>query len=163
MWAIIGALVSSTVATKALLDENSRERGNRNYSRQNGCEYYIDRNGKMRHTDSGQRYTAQEVYDAFYHEDRVETYKKKVEDIRKKQFYAAWVGATHHFFLTKEESIEFVKHNNETVDTSQPCNVAKLDDRMYSKLDLDGLKILGKFHFNYDEYVGELDKPWEKK
>lgn len=162
MFAILGALISSTVATKALLDEHSREQKNKDYARKTGSKYYIDRNGKMRHMN-GQRYTAQEVYDAFYHEDRVEVYKKKVEDIRKPQFYAAWVGATHHFFLTKEESVEFVKHNNETADISQPCNVAELEDKMYSKLDLEYYKNVGRFHFDYDEYVGVLEKPWERK
>lgn len=164
MLTILGAIAFGIVATGAWIHAETQEQKDRRSSRKNGRDFYFDKNGRMRHVGSGRKYTVEEVNkfcNPISLEDRLGEYKRKSDELYEKTFYGVMTNdMVYHFFLTEKEAKEFVEEYNKT-DIFQ----IKYDGFMYDKLFLESMKNMPgtKYYFDYNKYVGVLDKPWERK
>ena len=165
MFGILGALIFGTICTGAWINADNTERKNRNNSRDSGRDFYIDKNGRMRHTENGRKFTPEEIHQSLFPKSLAELneeYDKKTEDLMKKRFYATISNKfIEHFFLTKEDAIRFLEKYNKS--QTYEFSYMRLHG-MYSKLEVrDFVRCGGICHFDYDKYIGDLDVPWEKK
>ena len=167
MLGLLGALAFGVVAYGAWASADQTERNGRINSQQSKCNFYIDKNGNMRHTKNGKKYTSEEIHQIFNPQtlqEKLTDYDKKVEDLHKEIFYCVDVHTTNHFFLTKDDAIKFINEYNSKITAYPEYLCVKLSKFMYNKLQVETyVKIGAVCHFDYDKYIGELDKPWKKK
>lgn len=58
-----------TTYTGAIASDKAAEIQRRDNARKDKSDYYFDRNGRLRHTDTGKKYTSKEVKDTFFNND----------------------------------------------------------------------------------------------
>lgn len=166
MFGLLGAALFGAICHGAWACDDRSETQRRINSKQSGSEFYFDKNGRMRHTENGRKYTQAEIHQTLFSntlEDRNAEYDRKVADLRKKRFYCAKKDFRLHYFLTKEDAEKYVEEYNKNVTVNYRINCMTVSDYMYSKLEVEyGVRFGDVCHFDYDTYIGELDKPWEK-
>ena len=151
MLGLLGAAVFGVIFAGAWISADQTEQKSRESSRNSGRSFYYDKNGRMRHTGSGRKFTPQEIRE-FNRIDYPCPYAVKMKEAKKKKFYKVWCNLKDHWFLTKEEADKFYEENN------KPENIIKYDDNQrYSKLDVGFYSEYGAvYHFDYDKYIGNL-------
>ena len=162
MLGILGAIAFGVVAAGAWASASATESKHRQNSRANHYDFYFDKNGRMRHTSTGLRYTPEEVSRAFHPvslQDRLNEYDRKCAEFKRPQFYCTQVHSVDHFFLTKEEALEFVENYNK--DMEYDFQKIKVEDHLYSRFSVSVRGSFGVCHFDYDKYIGVA--PWKEK
>lgn len=118
MLAILGAVAFGALFTGAWISAEQAEKKSRDSSRKDNCEFYIDKNGIMRHTGSGRKYTVEEVHKTFFDEEKSSyyQYKRENEEMKKLKYWTVEVLAPgscihkeFHIFLNKEEAEAFLE------------------------------------------------------
>lgn len=112
---LIGALVFGGIVGGAWLNDHLNETNRRGNSASEDCSYYFDKNGIMRHTLTGTRYTDQEIHNTFY---RPDPKIAEIKDKYREKYYGVQVRGKldtfykTHVFLTKTEADKFYEENN---------------------------------------------------
>lgn len=105
---LIGALVFGGIVGSAWLNDHLNETNRRGNSASDGCPYYFDKNGIMRHTLTGTKYTDQEIHNTLFQPNPKFA---EIEDKKVKRYYGIRVTENYlskmHIFLTKEEADKF--------------------------------------------------------
>lgn len=144
MLGMVGVLIYGLVYGGAWADDHEKENTNRADSMTIGMNYYFDKNGVMRHTMNGKKYTTQEMdsTDIFGHKQfksQMDEHDRKIREIEKyykEEYYGVEIGErysgiTTHVFKTKKEAEEFYnvyKENGEKVSFSRKWSEALLND-----------------------------------
>ncbi len=157
MLGLLGALAFGAIFTGAWISAEQTESKSRQSSQQNGHSFYVDKNGRMRHTGSGRKFTPEEIHQFMNPvsvQENINEYERKSEDLFEERFYAINYDGNKHYFLTEEDAINFYnKHKGKFY--------TRLYTYKFSKIDVEHAREY--CHFDFDKYVGKLDKPWERR
>ena len=155
MFGIIGAFIYGLVYGGAWLYDDSTERKARDNSQKDGCEFYFDKHGRMRHTSTGKRYSTAEVHEKFFKHknDKIEEIKKKKEQIEersKNKYFGVKIynGSRYeiHVFDKEIEAKRFCVESKKRGDNVE-LRFKMISDAM---LDDKGLQFIDRYiiHFN---------------
>lgn len=118
MLGIFGALLYGIAYGSAWADDHANECNRRTEAITSGSSYYFDKNGVMRHSLSGTKYTTKEVGDMFKQNELA--YKVKINEIEeysRKKYYSVRIGERYnqktHLFKTKVEAQAFYNENKD--------------------------------------------------
>lgn len=167
MVGILGAIVFGAVCAGAWVYDSNKESKRRANSKADGCPFYIDKNGRLRHTRTGKKYTVAEVNQLYSPETIAEKQAKYIaqcKDVLDDVFWEvrvlSWGDSSHHYFLSEKEAYDFLR------DYKKKNKIYSEYIGKRSKTFLESMKnnkhVNTQFHFDYDKYVGKVIKPWEK-
>lgn len=166
MFGLIGAALFGIVCYGAWVSADNTEKKGRQDSHDSGRDFYIDKNGRMRHTDTGRKFTTEEVHQAFNPvplKDKQESYQKYCDMYYEPRFYCVFVNGMRHYFLSEKEALEFTKEYNNNLVVDKMSYRAKFYG---GKVSIGHVKSERKeycvFHFNYDGCVGCYQEPLDK-
>lgn len=119
MLGLLGAAIFGAVYFGAWASANITEQEQRNNSRKNGIRFYCDKNGRMRHTDTGKKFTPEEVHnylnpDSMSLKEKLEQMEKEKHNEFDHKYYVVYNAQDHYkqeVFLTKEEAKRYVNEN----------------------------------------------------
>lgn len=122
MFGFIGAALFGAICYGAWASDEQRERNEREDSRKSGRDFYFDKNGRMRHTGSGRKYTMAEIDKEFFPrslEQINRDYDKKMHDRFDKKYYEVETEfLKSELFLTKEEAERYLEENENPFSSS---------------------------------------------
>lgn len=131
MLATLGALVYGIIATGSWISADNQEKESRNNSIKKKCDFYFDKNGHMRHTNNGKRYTPEEVdreFNPVSLQERKAQIDKRIHDNYNYIYYTV-KNVNDIFikevFLTKEEAELYVINNYSDDDSEWHKRIGK--------------------------------------
>lgn len=146
MFGLIGAAIFGIVSTGAWIKDEQSEQSRRKNAREDHCEFYIDKNGRFRHTNNGRKYTTEEIHQAFFNDEeakrRREYYESKYWVVRNLLDYDM-NNYVIEVFLTKEEAECFanrIKNIMMGMDERTQIKIRYISVGAMSQASIDGLK-----------------------
>lgn len=152
MLGLLGAAIFGAVYFGAWASANKTEQEQRNNSQKNGIQFYCDKNGRMRHTDTGKKFTPEEVHnylnpDSMSLKEKFEQMEKESRDKLDNKYFTAYNAQNHSIrevFLTEEEAIRYVKENYDEKDYYYWKTIGKVCKQII-------ILHKDKYHLNFDE------------
>lgn len=110
MLGFFGTALFGLIAAGAWMNDERKEISSRSHSRSIDCDYYFDKNGKMRWTKNGKKLTPEEVHNVLFNEDK----ERRKKDYYKKEYWGVkdllngdLDNFTVELFLTKYEAEKY--------------------------------------------------------
>lgn len=148
MLGLIGAFIYGMFIDYEWAKEERAEKESRSRAFVNNRSFYIDKNGRMRHANNGKLFTPKEIHNFLNPislKEKCDLYDNKVQDRNKKIFYMVKDKFDRHYFLTKEDALEYISYHD----------FAKLDDRLYSIVQIESEMFCNtgtKIHFDINKF-----------